>query len=266
MSDKRLGERVKAARLAQGMTMVELATICGLTKGFISQMESGTSNPSLNTLRKIGNALKVPVSDLLDKADVSSLVEQVPPETPRPTILHEASGLAGQPGIFTLSSGPDGVHSLATVPAGSRLTHVGTMGEDETHGTAIVTVLAGRISLVQDHEGLELSRGGVASWDAGAGYTIEATGIADASLILFTPQGCALPAYQTTRAASKPARALHPVSPIPVHSGVAPDRRRGIPVSIQGRLSDSGEMGKAEGPLRLVAMRAQRLAARRGQS
>ena len=55
-----LGERVKAARLWRGMTMAELATACGLTKGFISQVESGSSNPSLNTLRKIAAALPDP--------------------------------------------------------------------------------------------------------------------------------------------------------------------------------------------------------------
>src|SRR6476661_8517040 len=126
MSETRLGERVKAARLAQGMTMAELATVCGLTKGFISQMESGASSPSLKTLRKIGAALKVPVSSLLDRADSRNLVAHVPTETPRPTILHEAFGPEGQPGILTLSEGPEGIHSLATVPGGGRLLHRGT--------------------------------------------------------------------------------------------------------------------------------------------
>lgn len=265
MSEKQLGEKVKAARLAQGMTMVELATTCGLTKGFISQLESGASNPSLNTLRKIGAALEVPVSEFLDRAASPHVFEYGATSVPGPTVLHEASALAGQSGVVPLSSGPEGTHSLATIPVGSRLGRPGTIGEGATHGAAVVTVLSGSIRVTQGQEELELTRGGVASWDAGANYTIEATALADASLVLFIPRGCSLPVYQVAAGSIQRARALQPVSPVPFEPGVVPGRRRGIPARTQGMLPDRGRTGKAEGPLRLVAMRAQRLAERRGQ-
>lgn len=266
MSNTTLGERIKAARLASGLTMAELATICGLTKGFISQVESGSSDPSLDTLRKLGGALKIPLSQLLDGAEARYMAEPVKSESLRPTVVHEVIGQSGRPGIVPLSSGAEGIHSLATVPAGSRLVYRGKAGGDERHGTAVVTVLSGRIRLLQAQEELELARGGVASWDAGADYTIEATGLAEASLVLFTPQGCSLPVYQGARGSIERTRTSHRVSPVPIESGVVRDRRRGLQSSAPGNLPGIVHTGKAEGPLRLVAMRAQRLAARRGQS
>ena len=266
MSDKRLGERVKAARLAQKLTMAELATKCGLSKGFISQLESGASDTSLNTLRKIGDALKVPIAELLGAPENRGSVEVVPPDVLRPTILLEAFGLPREPGISVLSSGPDGIHALVTMRQGSRLLHVGNVVESEAHSTAVVTVIAGRISLAQEQDLLELSRGAVASWDSAASYTIEATGLADASLVLFIPQGCMVPTYEENGEATRTSAPLHSVAPVPVRSAVMPNRRAGIPVNMQTTRSDTGRTRTAEGPLRLVAMRAQRLAERRGQS
>ncbi len=266
MSEMRLGERVKAARVAQQMTMAELAARCGLTKGFISQLESGASNPSLNTLRKIGNALKVPVTDLLDSREARGSAEIVPTRVVRPTILHEAHNLPGELGVSLLSSGPAGIHSLVTIPQGSRLLHIASDLESDTHGTALVTVLAGTISLTQEHQELGLPRGAVASWDACSSYKIEATGLTYASLVLFTPHGCTVPTYQENRKAIRASTPLHTVAPVAVRPAVMPNRRRGIPVSLQGKGSDTSRTRTTEGPLRLVAMRAQRLAERRGQS
>ena len=45
-----LGERIHEARLAQRLTVAGLAGASGLTKGFISQVESGRSNPSIASL------------------------------------------------------------------------------------------------------------------------------------------------------------------------------------------------------------------------
>jgi DNA-binding XRE family transcriptional regulator len=266
MSEERLGERVKAARLAQQMTMAELAKGCGLTKGFISQLESSASNPSLNTLRKIADALNVPVMDLLDTPHAHGIVEFIPTEMRRPTILHGEYGLPGEPGISVLSSGPDGTHSLVTMSQGGRLLHVENAGENGKRGNAVVTVLAGKISVVQEHDELVLTRGGVASWDSGSSYTIDTAGPAGASLVLFTPHGCAVPTYQRNRSLIQTSTPQHAVSLVAARSAGMLDRKRVIPANRQGKGSNTHRTGTAEGPLRLVAMRAQRLAARRGQS
>ena len=60
-----LGERVKATRQARHMTLAALAGTSGLTKGFISQLERGRSNPSLESLRRIAASLGVTAQALM---------------------------------------------------------------------------------------------------------------------------------------------------------------------------------------------------------
>jgi transcriptional regulator with XRE-family HTH domain len=59
-----VGIRIRALRLARGLTQHELAG-GDFTKGFISQLEAGYSRLSLNAARVLAGRLDVPVADLL---------------------------------------------------------------------------------------------------------------------------------------------------------------------------------------------------------
>lgn len=61
-----LGQTIRALRLERQMTGTELARRCGVTKGLISQIERGTTVPSLDVLVRVANALGVSVGNLLD--------------------------------------------------------------------------------------------------------------------------------------------------------------------------------------------------------
>ncbi len=52
-----IGGRIKLLRLYYGLTQQELADRCELSKGFISQLESNNTSPSLETLSDIFDAL-----------------------------------------------------------------------------------------------------------------------------------------------------------------------------------------------------------------
>ena len=52
-----IGGRIKLLRLYYGLTQQELADRCELSKGFISQLESNQTSPSLATLSDIFDAL-----------------------------------------------------------------------------------------------------------------------------------------------------------------------------------------------------------------
>ncbi len=52
-----IGGRIKLLRLYYGLTQQELADRCELSKGFISQLESNSTSPSLATLSDIFDAL-----------------------------------------------------------------------------------------------------------------------------------------------------------------------------------------------------------------
>ena len=60
------GPRIRALRLRQKLTLVELARRAGYTPGFISQVERDLTNPSITSLGRIAAILGVPVSTFLD--------------------------------------------------------------------------------------------------------------------------------------------------------------------------------------------------------
>lgn len=55
---------IRAWRAARGMTQQELASAAGISKPFLSQIESKVRTAAVLTLRRIGDALGVPI-DLL---------------------------------------------------------------------------------------------------------------------------------------------------------------------------------------------------------
>jgi transcriptional regulator with XRE-family HTH domain len=58
-----IGRKLKAFRLANGMTLKQLALKAGCTDAYLSQLERGRANPSITTLKKIAQALQVKVVD-----------------------------------------------------------------------------------------------------------------------------------------------------------------------------------------------------------
>lgn len=59
-----LGMRVKELRTERGLTMAEVAQRADLSRGFISQVESGSASPSIDTLTRIAAALRIPLAYL----------------------------------------------------------------------------------------------------------------------------------------------------------------------------------------------------------
>lgn len=60
-----MGERLRAARQAQGLTLRELAQRLGVSPSMISQIETGRASPSVSTLYAIANELHVSLDELL---------------------------------------------------------------------------------------------------------------------------------------------------------------------------------------------------------
>ncbi len=63
----RIGEKIRALRLAKRMTVRELAKLSGVTPGLISQIEHGRVSPSLSTLKKILSALNETIISLVEQ-------------------------------------------------------------------------------------------------------------------------------------------------------------------------------------------------------
>lgn len=60
-----LGENVRRERLRLGLTQDALAVEAGMTRSYLSDLERGTRNPSVNALGLLARALKVEAADLL---------------------------------------------------------------------------------------------------------------------------------------------------------------------------------------------------------
>jgi transcriptional regulator with XRE-family HTH domain len=60
---KEIGQKLKAFRLANRMTLKQLANKAGCTDSYLSQLERGHANPSIMILKKIASALQMKVVD-----------------------------------------------------------------------------------------------------------------------------------------------------------------------------------------------------------
>jgi len=70
MDYKILGENIKKSRKMRNLTQEKLAEYIDLTPVFISHIENASRIPSLETVCKISNTLKISVSELLQNIDI----------------------------------------------------------------------------------------------------------------------------------------------------------------------------------------------------
>ena len=62
----RFGERVRELRQAAGIAQEELAARAKLSRHYVSEMESGKRNPSIEVVEKIASGLRVPIREIMD--------------------------------------------------------------------------------------------------------------------------------------------------------------------------------------------------------
>jgi transcriptional regulator with XRE-family HTH domain len=65
MKEHQIAKKIRDYRLARGLSVEKLASLAGLTKGYISRIERSAKPPPLYTLSKISTALGVDVPALL---------------------------------------------------------------------------------------------------------------------------------------------------------------------------------------------------------
>jgi len=142
---------LRRERARVGLSLTELARNAGIAKSTLSQLESGSGNPSLETLWALGTALGVPLSRLLDppRADVQVI-------------------RAGEGVIMHAERDPYEAVMLASCPPGARrdiyrvtaLPGVAHLASPHTAGTVEHLFLgSGRVKAGPEGETLELAPG-----------------------------------------------------------------------------------------------------------
>lgn len=66
-TERRMLLNMKAIRTAKGLTLEQVAELTGLSKGFLSQLETGSRQPSTETLGLLSEALRVEASALISQ-------------------------------------------------------------------------------------------------------------------------------------------------------------------------------------------------------
>jgi len=70
-----LAKKIKLLRATRGWSQETLAELCGFSRSYITNIESGKHNLSLDNLERIAEAFEVPISELLNP-DFNLRIEQ----------------------------------------------------------------------------------------------------------------------------------------------------------------------------------------------
>jgi len=61
---KKLGSNLKRIRIEKGISQVDIAQSLNVSRGFISNIENGKTNPTLLTITSIAKALNVGIDEM----------------------------------------------------------------------------------------------------------------------------------------------------------------------------------------------------------
>jgi transcriptional regulator with XRE-family HTH domain len=85
-----LGGRIRELRLARNHRILDLANMTGLTSSMISQVERGGISPSIDTLKKIANALDVSVGYFFENEEIPDpALSSQSPSKPESTVSYD---------------------------------------------------------------------------------------------------------------------------------------------------------------------------------
>jgi transcriptional regulator with XRE-family HTH domain len=77
-----LGDRIRARRVGLGLTLATVAERAGLSLPYVSNLERGRGNPTLEALTALARALDVSLSDLLTEGEQAAGEEIVLAQAP----------------------------------------------------------------------------------------------------------------------------------------------------------------------------------------
>ncbi|HAS89893.1 MAG TPA: XRE family transcriptional regulator [Desulfovibrio sp.] len=77
-----LGEKLKSTRNKMGLSLSEVSSMTGVSKTMLSQIERSISSPTIATVWKIANGLRIKFQTLLENTDRPSEVKNISSMTP----------------------------------------------------------------------------------------------------------------------------------------------------------------------------------------
>ncbi len=144
-----VAERIRTLRKQKDLSLRKVAATCNISASLLSQIETGRVDPSLNTLRKIAQALDVPLFQLVleeQQGGMSGLVKK----QQRRMVVFPLSGLQYEI-IHSDLQKKMGIHIGTLNPGGM------TSEEPLAHpGEECLIILGGRMKVEMRGEAIEL--------------------------------------------------------------------------------------------------------------
>jgi len=159
---KRIGRKIRALRAQNGITQKRLSQVTGLSSAMLSRMENGQTIPSIATLQRISDTLKVDISYFFQKEEEKDYVVTLPGKR---RIVISRSG-PHRKVAYELELLADGMKNPFMEPA--IVNHVGEEQEVDprTHdGQEFMYVLEGRVKLTLGSKEFILGKGAAAYWN-----------------------------------------------------------------------------------------------------
>ncbi|WP_329565129.1 helix-turn-helix domain-containing protein [Kitasatospora sp. NBC_01266] len=151
-----LGANLKRVRTQRGLSISELARRSKIGKATLSQLESGTGNPTIETVFSLSRVLEVPISDLVDGRPTGPLTVVRGAEVD----VLRGEGVDLRP-LRRIEAG-ESVFEIydQQVRAGCRQDSLGHVGSEHT------VVQSGRLGVRVDGHEVELGPGDYVGFDA----------------------------------------------------------------------------------------------------
>lgn len=168
-----IGARLRAARQAQRLTMEQVATVTGLSKGFISRVERDLTSPSVTTLVKLCEVLNIEIGDVFVSSDVEYVAGE---DAPRINL--------GGRGVVERLLTPRRESRLQAIR--SSITATGSGGDElYTVNSAVdfVHVISGSVTLEFSDRSWSLQAGDSLTFDGREPHNWHADGDAGAALL-----------------------------------------------------------------------------------
>lgn len=150
-----IGSTIRAIRKRKNMTIAKLCKETGLSQGFMSQVETNKTSPSISTLENIADALNVPLAYFLLKKEE------------RMKVVRKAERRVTTSGkdllkVEHLSASKNVKMRIVTLPPGTA-----TGPEPRAHeGQEVHLVIKGTIYAEQGEDAFILNEGDSFSWNA----------------------------------------------------------------------------------------------------
>lgn len=169
-----IGSTIRAIRKRKNITIAQICEETGLSQGFMSQVETNKTSPSISTLENIAQALKVPLAYLLlKKEDRMNIVRK----NERRITTSGSENLR----VEHLSSTKNVRMMLVEFPPGASTGDVPHAHE----GEEVHVVVKGRIYAEQGEDAAEFAEGDSFSWNACTPHLVKNIG-KDKAIVLIS--------------------------------------------------------------------------------